>query len=536
YLAEYNSGLINFGIISASTALKRIYLSTLYRDVWFERDNEDADYLAKTGSSLGAEVQNIITVNMNYSRYLKTNIKVSFADSLTSKILNLKTDSIFGIRTGFTRRRDSYGERSIYELDNYKIGKRIFMFLPEYVYETEYRNATDYIRHKGILGLSNYFTISYINEKQYLENDLKKTDAFDFKTSFSFFRTNANINGQYRHTEDNSQIKNNLFMRLNINGIIIPQWTYSQNLLLTSVSNYMISESYIYAGIGKGDYVYDTLSGNYVFDEFEGEYIKITENVISNTPVAKREYGIKMDFFTNSINAFSQIRYSDNALTVGSFNSEYIYNKNIYEFTHCEYRMTNGLSPFIEHQYLSNNQMENSEMITQMIKGGINKIGGNVFYSISSSYSNELNANSFGTNQNYTIKDIGGTATIKETKWIFELMVILRDLLGSYRDNYIEINDIGIKGSTVGIGAKYNIYKALYIRVKPEATFNMYNENYDEIPLTLYYRYPEELSFKGEITIGWHNEYVSLTGRYSSEITEKNGFRQKADISLYTYF
>ncbi|MDD3804227.1 MAG: hypothetical protein PHW02_07595, partial [bacterium] len=65
--------------------------------------------------------------------------------------------------------------------------------------------------------------------------------------------------------------------------------TSKSTLTLTSLSAYADIDHYVYAGEGRGDYVYDENTDSYVYDDVYGSYIKLTERAVSSeSGVGKR--------------------------------------------------------------------------------------------------------------------------------------------------------------------------------------------------------------------------------------------------------
>ena len=534
YTGEFGFKNIELADIMYSAYYSRVYMPELYNAVW--KNSQTSDIMLESENKNYTDFNSADNYALNIS-YLHFNgdFKYSIYDSMIQRSLNVKVDSIFGFSITGMKRMNTFNDLISYNNESVKIERTFWEITPHYSFTRETKNNIKYIRHNAGLNVFKNTQISAVNEYSTgaLERQIK---LINLKTLLRIGLYDISGNIQYKRIEpDSGAYNDNVLMRAIMSGAVFSWWNIRAYINSTSLSQFKIQEQYIYAGKGKGDFVYDSLSMNYIFDEYEGEYIKVEESVLSNIPQASRDLTLNSDIFKSGFRMNSEFRYKDNVPSIGTFNRGEINSSDIYMYNSTGLQIKKDINIYINNQYSFSDLYSNNLYSYSRNSLGMTKTMKELIYEISADINHELNSNTLGSTQEFNDYVLKNELQLIRSKMQYRVGLTVGYTKGLYDDAYTDSLRFDIKRNLIMFSVKYYFIKSLSLQVKPQISFNQYN-TINAVPIALNYKYPEGPSGNITATLSYNNEFISINAVYSSEYTGLLGFRQKAEVSLYSYF
>lgn len=537
YEAQFVSKQWQAGEIMMQVSAGYALLSDFYRSKWISSDIEQISHAADIGGLGSIRNNTDITFNAQYSKYIKGRLQWSRLDSVSSRSLKLSVDSFMGFSAGFARRHYSLPDSTLRDYTGIDISRQLRAVKPGYTYENELKNNMTYNRHTA--GVSSEWWLARFIKENRMRKDTLENTMYAVKSGL-----NRDVIGQsialvaeYRMNRRISDMltDSRLYARLDVggNGRYVK---YNAGIRLSSVSRYKEVESYVYAGPGRGEYIYDSLSNEYIYDDYEGEYVKITENIISDNAVASREAecGLEADF--NMFKYSFDMNYGDDTEDVFSFNKGNRQSEYVTIMQNADYEINQYIVPFWTSDIRVNNRMLNASYSVFSNNIGISSRSSELIYKLYYRNENDLRSNLSGS---YTSRDINtGNLELFITNSPFTYRVDL--LYGNadiiYYDLFTDSLYPQITLSKLGFDLGYRVSRNMRISINPGISLNTYNNALQTIPAALTYAYPEGLAWTGNLSVYWNNDIININMRYSTEFTGERGFRQKGELGFYTYF
>lgn len=534
YSGEIGFKEIQWGYITADMYYRRMYFPNLYRSVWNNASIEDIAFNAQNALLPAYSNADVYYAAMNAGNY-NASLSIAMLDSLLTRHAAINMNNIAGMHLTVQRRINTMADTLIYEYNDIAIKRAMGSWEPGYNYQYEINNKTEYKRHIAQLLFSGRFSIRYTNEcADGMIN--RKSDMFSIRSSFNAGSFSLLSNVNFKHiTPDSGRITNTLIMRSSINGYIKPWWNAGAEINISSVSEYEMNETFIYAGRGRGDYVYDSLSGNYLYDEYEGDYIRIIENVLSDNAVSSRKISLHTAVLRDMLNINAELNYADRSPEVLTFGNGII-GHDVYSFIYGDWKISTKNSIFSELHYANNNMYSTGFYRNYYIYGGYRRTDMKRQLTLSSRADYQNSTNDYSSNN---IRDISilGDLRIDREKHLYSAQLTLSTADAVYYDILTDSMDINIRKTQLSLSYKYRFTREFSMQIRPSGTFNIYDKaDSSEIPLTIYYKYPDGASMNISSIISYNNSIFSVSGIYTAQYTQKLGFRQKAEVSLYTYF
>lgn len=532
YNVEYFTGIIPVGPTTWAGKVGRVFMPVLYRRVWNEDDITSVNLQSETGLS-GFKARNYSEITGRYGKSF-LNISGSIADSLKDIRAEIRADSVADFIAGISKKYTLIADSAIYDFTDLYVGRYFSFGSIVYSKQLEMRLEKNYDRHSLLFTEKHsLYSLRFLKEKMFSTNSKILTYAgiarLSLKAGSYALRADADI----RHVNDIilSTTDNRLLSRFSLSG---SNGGFSQNhsFSLSSVSSYQIVQNYIYVGIGKGEFVYDSTSGTYLNDPYEGEYILIEEFAYSQVPASKRDYSFNADYSGHDFNSIFNFRYSDKADKAYSSGNA-IQSGNTFSSLYADFSRFK-LIPFTDCQYSFNTGIYNTLYRKWKTKFGFKMPHSGSNYFLSGQYSEETREILNTLNEHYSNALFESEMERNIQTGSYSFAISYEKVSGYYADNYFQDYSVSIDRTALKTEIMLRIRNGLSLSLMPEMVFCLHQNS--DIPLSIYYRYPEGLSFRGQAFLNWNNSIINAGLRYVFEYTGKFKAKNRIEMSLYTYF
>lgn len=532
YNIDYLTGDIYTGPVTWSARLARTFMPGLYRRVWNEDDNASVNLLSETGLN-GYGQRNIAEFT---GRLGKSFLRASgsMTDSLKDIRSEFRMDSVFGIIAGISKKYSFINDSTVYDFTDIYGGGYLPFGTALYSKQWEYRLARSYDRH--ILTLKQKEAVYNIKfAKESAEGDNYNTITYSGALNTGFyigaysFRSNidlSRINDVVSNSTDNR-----ILGRLAVNNSS-GSFIQSHNLSLSSVSQFIVIENYLLVGKGEGQYIYDSISGTYIEDPYEGEYVLVEEMAYTEDPAAKRDYTFTGSYNGNDISSQVNLRYSDNATDVFSLQNGII-SGSTFASLYADYSHL-SIVPFTDWQYNFTTSTYNTLYRKWAGKLGVRMPHAESSYFLTAKLENEDRVITGTLDETYRTIEAESEVERNMKSFTYSVNLLYQKVTGTYEDRNYTDYSVLIDKTSLGTEMLTRFSKGFSVSVMPQASFCIHNSS--DIPLSIYYRYPQGLSFNGQVFLNWTNNIINAGLRYVFEYTGRFKVRNRLEMSLYTYF
>ncbi|MGE3062668.1 MAG: hypothetical protein AB7T10_03445 [bacterium] len=533
---RYESPVFSLGNISSDFSISGFSRSEIYREKWGSSKMSDEElFKILDKRSAGKELK--FGSNFGYDTLFKAGGYYSLLDSSQDSRFSISSDTLFGFFASTSKRISYTADSLAYSSSEIKVGRSfasgvLYGFLEE-------QKRGDFIsleRGGGTLLKLIPIKMEYSVEDAFVLSSLtKKTDIARLEFAGSWSKAAASVVSEYRSIEDisSASASDRLGLSSNLSLLFGHSFTSYSSFSLTSLSAYRDIDYYVYAGEGRGDYIYDDATESYIFDEVYGSYIKLTERAQSDEPAIGRKFSFNARSLVGLLDIRADIMYDD--LCKSFFSIDTVsFTSQAYSLSFDGiYSLNNDLKPFnkssLSSDFRESVSSGNSLSILTGIKG--DKV---LPYSAGFLYTSDSQRYQTGYYLIHAKKGVVSfNASNERAAYLFNFSFGIFE--GEY--DFESYDSSGIAGRTlsVEITTRHGLSGDFSISASPYAAYNVFYRG-DSSPLVIHYKYPEGASFSGKISLIFSNNSVNASLSYVGEFDEKYLFNQRIEASLLTYF
>lgn len=532
--AGYSTDIFRINKFSFSASAGFVDRSPFFSEVWSSKDASDLSFSDNVGSAGGSGKETGFKANASYEDAASLKFALSYIDSFIQKSIHAESDTLWGFFSDISGKNITRGDSSVYEKRNASLYRIIGSAVGGGYAESELLRGIRYLRKAAVIrNLTSSLRASYRNEKGIRDTvQISDQNRYSLSADIGGFTTAA----EYRETDDlqTGVSKNLLIGDAGFSGALAKIFSVKSGLSVTSLSSYKTTDVYIYAGKGKGDYIYDDESGLYIEDQYEGEYVKTVQTLPSATPLSNRSANLTLAAAGGGFN-FSLIgEYSDAAENVASMSSASIQEKDYRMSFNFDYGFNSGISPYASADIVHNGKVENYESDEKVFKAGVLSNREDISFNIYIQESDEARDISSYGYEDFTARKASININPASKSLEYDITVNAEKFWALYSYGGGE-QSLSILKMELIPSLSFIPVKSFKIGAAPSVAVNTYSGN-DNPPLSIYYRYPSGLSYSGYAYALYTLNSVSISLRYTSELNGRFGYRQKAEVSVYTYF
>lgn len=533
---EYSTPAVSLGKLSALLSLSAFSRSDIYVRKWSVPQAKD-EFLNAVLPDNSASGESRIRSDVSYDTLLSFGGYWAFLDSSGDGRVYAQTDTLYGFFISASRRVSFMKDSPAYSSSEARLGKKLSPFVAYAFTKQRGGLATSYEENGGgALFIPMNMRAEYSIEKSCSASRYTgrtRISRLEFYDTWS--RISASLSSELRMSENllTKSLSDRFGLSSSVSAPLGPAFDGRASLTVTSLSAYRNIDHYVYAGEGRGDYVYDPETETYIYDETYGSYVKITEREQGNEPAAGRTLNFSVRSELKSFLLTADVSYSDLSASLLKIDSAFLETRNYYVSLKSQYGKYSSAIPFAEISSSADYRRDISSFSSNSLFAGI-KGDLDIPYSAGGVYSSESqryqNGDYFITARKLRLSLLPSQ---ENASYSFSFSY------GLFRGSYAFVNFpfTAIEGRTLfaDILSSFAFKRGFSLSIAPSAAYNEYLKGSSE-PMAIHYKYPEGVSFSGKISLTYSNSFINGTLSYIGEFDERYSFRQRTEASLFTYF
>lgn len=472
-------------------------------------------------------------IDPSVEKFFKSNLSFRLNDSLNIFDLLVNGDTIFNFSSNISYLQIFLKDSVYYARKGLEL-TRFFKYLNFTLFLEEEKKEFDYFR-RGIRCFTpvKTFLFEYKNENGF--NDSLLSKSFDsYRLEYNKIENNIlsfSLSGEFRILNDMGLQKNifvvNTYFKKNLKNIL----EYNFNGSINSLSSYKVVETYIYAGRGNGEYVYDSLTNTYIYDRIYGDYILIEETVQSDEPVSKRDAKFSLNF--NPFETFLKVNYQDLSKNFYTTDLKFLKEYSLRMDFNIEKIIPKSLTPFLKSSVERRYLQDISSFFNIFYDVGIKNKSVMDFYlfyryNIESDRENSGEYRINSTSYNFKL-------ALKGFQQNYDFSLSILNFSGYYEYQDLERTDIAGRKIEFTGQIEKKIIKDFYLKLLPTSSYTIYSKGNDQ-PLVINYKLPSGIYFENNITLTYSSKIFNSNISYIMDYSFRNSFRQRMVLSLFTFF